>query len=246
MLNELFGGTDSKDNKNTGLTRTVILTAVARETTKKFISMLEESKEDIDLKNKVKDSLQDYEVLKDLVQPYVDEVDTTELQGMSKEEVKRTIKSQSSARSSTRRKLINNNASFSTYQTYVQAMVAELLIRKEYDLSLNNTVTTYKYDYTEEELAELAKDQHKLRSLIRNAQSRKCIEAKKLDDGETSEKLDLINKSIEQLVSVRTEVQARPNVGVKVRGLIESVDDINKLNKADLIELLSNVRKEVE
>lgn len=247
MISQLFAA-HSADNQriNNQLDKTIDLVKIAREQTESFIDYLETNKDDETLKQDVIKSMEDYTVLERLIKNVVQEADIETLKEIPMEDVKRMIKSQSSSKSHTKKKLKESGGE-GYFRTYVQSAIAEELLRRTYNIPKSSSgfgrVTRTSITYTEEELQELAQDQFKLRSAIRNVQSKKCTELKKLEKGETNERLEQILTAEEQLKGIRVAVAPQASVKVKIVEKLDITDDYSSMKKDELVKLLNDIKE---
>lgn len=247
MFNEIFSTPEGSSNKEvTVLSKTADLSVLARQQAESFIESLKDVEQE-----RVEASFTDYSILESLIQEVIDNANVSSIEGADTLEVKRMLKSQASSKSHNKKKLVETKA-FGYYKAYAQAAIAESLLRKAYNIprtsfgSVNASRTSI--TYSEEELEALKKDQHKLRAVIRNVQSKKCIEKKK-DNYEESERYQQILDAETQLFSIRTNVEPKEslrnqllnNVVMPDGTTLSSLPEIESLKKPELISLLQKI-----
>ena len=244
MFNEIFSTNSTTTKQVAVLSKTTIVTAHARTLAANFIENIREQEHDKELKEQVVKSMDDYTILESLIEPIINNAMVDDIKGASDDEVKKMIRSQASSKSHIKKKLVDSKSA-STYQSYVAAAIGEALIRKAYDIPKNfngiSGTTRTSILYTEDELEVLAQDQHEVRKAIRNVQSKKSIEKRK--NGEDTERYMEILQAEQQLFNIRTANFVVPNKTKEISDMLNDVEDINKLKKDDLLNLINEIKQ---
>lgn len=248
-LNTLFASKEQETSTSTrSLAGTAQLTSLASTLTATCLKAVEANIADFhELLTKSKSS---HDAMDELIAKTIalDTVDVGFLKELDEETLNAMLKSQQSKRSRSKSKTMT----MENYRTMMTAAIAENLIRTATGNAKNATGTRRRagqIGYTDEQLAELAADQEKLRKEIRNIQSKKSIAKSKKDFDETSDTWQELLKAEEQLKSMRTNGGGTTKTVIvdttkeRLSELFAMVKDINTMKPADAKKLLEEIKQ---
>lgn len=248
-LNTLFASKEQETSTSTrSLAGTAQLTSLASTLTATCLKAVEANIADFhELLTKSKSS---HDAMDELIAKTIalDTVDVGFLKELDEETLNAMLKSQQSKRSRSKSKTMT----MENYRTMMTAAIAENLIRTATGNVKNATSTRRRagqVGYTDEQLAELAADQEKLRKEIRNIQSKKSIAKSKKDFDETSDTWQELLKAEEQLKSMRTNGGGTTKTVIvdttkeRLSELFAMVKDINTMKPADAKKLLEEIKQ---
>lgn len=248
MLSNLFNGAEQTTTGGQQFEKTAVLTQQANTVVTNMLSRInkieggtDEAQTAANLVLGAKNSIADTDALLDR---YADltEIETYQLRDLDEETVAGMLKSQQSKRSKSRSKAEH----FPMFKSMLVAAVAENILRQLYNkpkYASGGTGAKSKIDWSDEGLEQLAEDQYALRAAIRNIQSKKTMEKKRLDHDESSDRWQELIRIEAKLKSLRTAVDVQPNKTNEVRELIYNIEDIDKLKAAELKEIIKEIKE---
>ena len=172
------------------------------------------------------------------------------LQGVSKEEIEKMLKSQQSKRSRLKAKTMT----LENYTKLMTAGVAELILRTAGNIPKGNYGSERKLTigYTADELNKLVEDQEALARAIRNVQSKKCIAKGKAGFDPQSEEYQEILRTEDQLKALRkpgggvsSELVDKAKKVDELKELLPSEEQISNMSNKDVKALLARIASQV-
>lgn len=243
MLKNLFDENESVETTSSrALAGTAQLTslsaALANEALKKVDADLDK------YQTALTESIKDHNAMDFLIALTLDlsNSDISFLTALSDETLDSMLKSQQSKRSRSK----GRTMTMDNYRSMMTAAIAENLLRLA--LGKTKSVTSGRRNsgsvsFTDEQLAELAADQEKLRKEIRNVQSKKSIMKSKEGFSEDDDRWQQLLVAEEQLKGLRTETTKVVQIDDTKNKLLELLNgkDLSNLKGAEAKKLLEEI-----
>lgn len=191
----------------------------------------------------VKESQKSHDAMDKLIEQTVgyDDADVDFLKSESDDTLEKMIRSQQSKRSRAKSKVMTRE----NYFTMLIGAVSENLLRiaSGKPKSAGGGSVTGSIGYSEEELAELASNEDKLKKAIRNVQSKKSIMKSKADFDESSDRWQQLLEAESQLKSLRDKHSAVQTQKLQeTESLLQDVDT-DSMSAEESKELLAKVKE---